>query len=147
MRAMMPYYDAERQRQGQAAAMLPGLQQMWGNQLATAGGMQEAVDQRGIQEAQAQFAQQNYDPRLAALGAYSGLLGVGAGYGTANSQTSMSEPGGSSLASGLGGFAAGAGIGNALSSGTWLGAGPGSLLGLGPAGWALGGLGLLGGLM
>lgn len=114
MQAMMPYYDNERQRQGQAAAMLPGLQQMWGNQLAQAGGMQQAVGQRDITEAQNQFAQQNYDPRLAALGAYSGLLGVGSGYGTNTGTTQSQLPDGSPVAGMLGGAALGGGLATSL---------------------------------
>ncbi len=136
MRAMMPYYDAERQRQGQAAGLLPQLQQGLAGQLGQAGQLEQGIGQRDIQEAMNQFYQGTYDPRLGALQAYGGLLTPGSQY----SVTTQSGPGGGSpLAGAIGGGLMGAGAAGAL---------PASMLAAIPGGgWALAGLGALGGLL
>ena len=143
MQAMMPFYNAERGRQGQAAGMLPGLQSLQAQNLQQAGGIEQGIGQRDIREAQAQFQQQNYSPEFGALQAYGGLLQPGAQFGT--STTDAQRPGGSQLASGLGGALTGAAAGSAAGASLSASAIP-ALAAMGPYGWAIGaGLGLLGG--
>ena len=130
MRALAPYYDAERSRQQQAALALPGLDEQQAMQQLRAGGMEELWDQKGISEAMAR-----HDYPYAELQRFGQLLsplslGSGAGY------TQQTVPGGSQLAGGLGGALSGAMAGAAH---PLLGAGAGTMLG--PLGWA----GMIGG--
>lgn len=112
MQALLPYYNQERGLQQQAAGLLPSLQQGQAGALQSAGALQQGIGQQGIAEQQAQFAQQHYDPRLAALQAYGGLLAPGSQY---NIQTSSSQmPGGSPIAGALGGGLLGLGTATSL---------------------------------
>ncbi len=129
MRALAPYYDAERTRMGQAANMLPQLEAQRYQQLLGAGQGLEGYDQQALQADMDRFNwEQNQE--LARLGQIAPLLGVGSGYGT--TQSTAQQPGGSPIAGALGG-----GI---------LGAQLAPLMGLaGP--WGLVGGALLGGLL
>ena len=124
MRAMAPYYDAERQRMGQAAMMLPGVQNQYAQNLLTAGGIGEGYEQAGIDEA---MQRHYFNPVFNYLGQAAPLFGPGSGYGTQAQNT-----GGNTLP----GMVGGALLGSQL-------AGPFGL----PMGVALGAGGLLGGLM
>ena len=135
MRALAPYYDAERQRMGQAAMMGPQINQQYGQGLFGLGQIQEGYDQQGINEA---MQRHYYNPNINYLQQISGLFSPGTGFGSQNTNT-----GGMTLPGILGGAMMGGSMGAAH---PLLGAGAGSVLG--PAGWAGIGLGgLLGGLM
>ena len=126
MRALMPYYDAERARMGQAAQGLPMMQQLQNQQQLQGGQLQEGYAQQPIDEAMARFEHEQQLP-YTRLGAYANLMGpmTGVPY-----QTQPAE--GSDLSGALGTAMAGAELGS-----TW-----------GPWGTAIGGLlGGLGGLL
>lgn len=143
MESLMPYYDSERRRQGQAAAALPMMRQSELQTQLGGGQLAEQYAQRPISEDMARwnFEQQAPYNNIQAWGSALNPL-LGANLGSTQTQTT---PGGSSLAGGIGGALSGAQLGNALSAGSWLGAGPG--MALGPAGWAGLALGGLAGLM
>ena len=122
MRAMMPYYDAERQRQQQASMMLPALQQGMAGSLLQGGQLQEGYDQMAINEAMERYY---YNPLLRSTQAVAPFMGG------APTQGSTTMGGGNALQGALSGGLGGAMMGAAVPG---FGAGPASLLG--PAGWA-----------
>jgi hypothetical protein len=127
MSALMPYFDQERQRQGQAAAMLPAIDEQRLARATTPGQFFMGLQQQGIDEQMARhnFGENQYLDRMQNL---AGLLGTGGGYSTQTSQL----PGGSPVSAGLGGAAMGAalaGASNGAITGPW-GAAIGAGLGL-----------------
>jgi hypothetical protein len=110
MSALMPYYDAERQRQQQAASLLPQLQANDLEMQARGGAGAEGYAQRPIDQAMAQHQFQNQQPLMQAE-AYRDL--VSPMFGVPNQQQASSSPGFaknlSGLLSGAGSYFSGAG--------------------------------------
>lgn len=134
------------ERQIQASAFLPGLaqaQSMPAQTLLQIGGIDEGYQGLALKDAMDRFYGQQQLPWDDLL-RYNTLIQGFGGLGGQSSSTST-QPGVSPLAGGLGGLSAILG----LLSGFGGGGGTGLLSGIGagtPVGWALGGLGLLGGL-
>ena len=124
MQALAPYYDSERQRQGQSAAAIPLLQnQQWQNWLM-GGGLQEQWGQKQIDENMARY---NYDPTYANLQRQLGLLQMM----TPGNVVTSSQGGGSQLAGAAGGALTGASAGSMFGPwGTAIGGIAGGALGL-----------------
>lgn len=123
MRALMPYYDAERARMGQAAMALPGLQQaQLGSQLQ-AGGLEEQYAQQPIDEAMARFQFEQQQP-LQRMQGWSSL------FGPLLATPNTVQPGGGSTLSGLLGLGmAGASLAGGLGWTPFATAAAGGLLG------------------
>ncbi len=131
MQATMPFYNQERQRQQQAAALFPTA---FAPELQ-AGQLEEQYGQRPITEAMQRWEfEQEYPYNI--MNRWQSLFGP---LGYAGQTQTSTPPGGSALAGGIGGALTGAGIAGALPS-SMLAAIPGG-------GWALAGLGALGGLL
>ncbi len=129
--------------QMQAAQLLPQLEAQKTAGIMGVGDMRRAFDQAMLDEARNKFNFYQNEP-IQRLQQYASLVSPGAGFG---GQSSMTQPGGSSFASALGGGLTGAAFGSMVPGfgGSLLTGGGGALLG--PAGWIGAGLGALGGLL
>ena len=112
MRSLMPYYNAERARMGQAAEALPQAQAFQNQQMLQAGGQQDAYKQSKINE---KMARQDFKNNkwLSRMQAYQGLLGAPIQGGTQVNSGMQQNP----IQGALGGALMGGAIGNAWPGG------------------------------
>ena len=103
MEAMMPYYNAERGRQDNAASNLPIFDDMAFERFGPLATSDRNQQQLGISEDMSRhdFGQNSYYDRMSAFG---NLLGVGSGY---SNLAQPIQPKGDALSAGLGGALAG----------------------------------------
>lgn len=143
MEAAQPYYDSERARMMTASAAAPGAQMQAISPLLQVGGAMEGQANQYLQDALSRwdFAQNEPWNRVSR---YASLINPGAGIGGTQTQT---MPGGSKASSALGMGLMGAQLGSMIPGFGAGAAGAGGLAALGPAGLALGGLGLLSGFL
>jgi len=109
MQAMMPFYDAERSRQGQAAANLPAYDELRMERAKGAGDFYMGRQQRTLDDRRAgfEFDQNRFYDKMTKYGQ---LLSPGTQYGVQTTQA----PGGSRAAGIAGGALSGASMGSAF---------------------------------